>query len=271
MHKKKYESLKVSQDGAIGFIQIDRPEKRNALSLIMMKDLRRALEDFDPSVSVVILHGSGGNFSAGADLGEFADGFGEDSEDSNENSNTIEEVMEMSVWRDTLNAIRFGTRPIIAALEGAVIGGGLETAVAAHIRVADETAFFSLPEGARGVYPGGGASRTIARLIGADLTTDLILTGRRLNADEAERHSLVQYKTEVGGALEKARELAIKVSENLPLTNYFAIQLPIRLEQQTFDNGVFFEDIAASMPWSTKESNERVIEFLTKNRRRKNT
>ena len=108
--------------------------------------------------------------------------------------------------------------PFIAAISGACIGGGLELASACHLRVADETAFFALPEGQRGIYIGGGGSVRIARLLGVGRMTDLMLTGRVLTVAEAERFGVVQYAVPKGNHFERAMSLAKRVAENAPLT-----------------------------------------------------
>ena len=106
-----------------------------------------------------------------------------------------------------------GRIPFVAALHGAVIGGGFELAAAAHVRVADETAFFALPEGQRGIFIGGGGSVYLTKLIGVTRVIDLMLTGRVLSAAEAERAGAVQYLVEPGQALAHATELAKRIAQ----------------------------------------------------------
>ena len=110
-------------------------------------------------------------------------------------------------WHAIFDDIERGSIPFVAALHGAVVGGGLELAAAAHLRVADATAFFALPEGQRGIFVGGGGSVRIARLMSATRMADLMLTGRVLSAAEAERFNLVHYVT-VPAALAQAKTLA---------------------------------------------------------------
>ena len=121
--------------------------------------------------------------------------------------------------------------PVIAALKGAVIGGGLELACAAHIRVAEPSAYFALPEGQRGIFVGGGGSVRLPRLIGVARMTDMMLTGRVYSATEGAAYGFSQYLTEAGGALPKALELAERVAANAPLTNFAVLQaLPMIAE-----------------------------------------
>ena len=138
-----------------------------------------------------------------------------------------------------------GNIPFIAALHGATLGGGLETAAAAHIRVADETTFFGLPEGTRGIFIGGGGSVRVARLIGFARMQDMMLTGRVLKADEAERYGIVQYVVPKGQQMAKAKELALKICKNAPLSNFAITNSLPRLQDMSYDDGLYFERMVA--------------------------
>ena len=133
-----------------------------------------------------------------------------------------------------------GNIPFIAALHGATLGGGLETAAAAHIRVADETTYFGLPEGTRGIFIGGGGSVRVARLIGFARMQDMMLTGRVLKADEAERYGIVQYVVAKGQQIAKAKELAAEICKNAPLSNFAITNSLPRLQDMNYDDGLFF-------------------------------
>src|SRR6185312_9612369 len=115
---------------------------------------------------------------------------------------------------EIFDIIQRGPIPFVAAMHGAVVGGGLELATAAHIRVADETAFFGLPEGQRGIFVGGGGSVRIQRVIGYTVMCDLMLTGRLLNAQEAKENYIAQYVVPAGQALAKAKELGQRIAQN---------------------------------------------------------
>jgi len=123
-------------------------------------------------------------------------------------------------WHEAFNKMEYGGVPIIAALKGAVVGGGLELASAAHVRVIDPGTFFALPEGQRGIFTGGGATIRVSDMIGKYRMIDMILTGRVYQGQEAVDLGLAQYITEEGGSFAKAMELAEKVAQNLPLTNF---------------------------------------------------
>ena len=170
----------------------------------------------------------------------------------------------VAINQDKLN--EFMTRfvgDLGAALHGATLGGGLETAAAAHIRVAAETAFFALPEGTRGIFIGGGGSVRVARLIGFARMQDMMLTGRALKPDEAERYGLVHYVVPKGQSMAKARELATKICKNAPLSNFAITNSLPRLQDMSYDDGLFFERMVAEYTRSP-ESIERLHQFLNK-------
>ena len=133
--------------------------------------------------------------------------------------------------------------PFVAALHGAVVGGGLELAAAAHIRVADRTAFFGLPEGQRGIFVGGGGSVRVQRIVGYSVMADMMLTGRLLSVDEAEQLNVVRYVVDEGQALTKAKELAARIAQNTPLTNWQITNVLPRINDLSHDDGLFLEYI----------------------------
>jgi len=147
-------------------------------------------------------------------------------------------------------------------LHGAVIGGGFELAAVAHIRVADPTAFFQLPEGRRGIFIGGGGSVRIARLIGVSRLGELMLTGRRLEAEAAERMGLIHYLAPPGSALRLALELAAKVADNAPTVNYLILQALPRIADMSASDGLFTESLAAGLSQSSPEAQAGIAEFL---------
>jgi enoyl-CoA hydratase/carnithine racemase len=166
------------------------------------------------------------------------------------------------MWHAALERLQLGTVPVIAALHGAVVGGGLELASACHIRVADETTFFALPEGTRGIFVGGGGSVRIPRLIGVARMTDMMLTGRVYDAVEGERIGLAQYLVPKGQALSKALELALKVAQNAPMTNYALMHALPRIAEQPADQGYLTEALISAIAQSAPEAKARVRAFL---------
>jgi enoyl-CoA hydratase/carnithine racemase len=154
--------------------------------------------------------------------------------------------------------------PVVAALHGAVVGGGLELAASAHIRVADATTFFALPEGQRGIFVGGSGSVRVARLMTAARMTDLMLTGRVLNAEEGERWNLVHYLVPAGAALDKAKALARAAAGNASLSNYAIINALPRIQDMAQDDGLFVESLVAAFTQVRPEATERLKAFLEK-------
>jgi enoyl-CoA hydratase/carnithine racemase len=151
---------------------------------------------------------------------------------------------------------------VVAALHGAVVGGGLELASACHIRVADETTFYALPEGSRGIFVGGGGAVRIPRLIGAARMTDMMMTGRVYNAQDGDRVGFAQYLVPAGQAVDKAIELATRIAQNAPLTNYALMHALPRIAEQPADQGYLTEAMMAAIAQSAPEAKSRLRDFL---------
>ncbi|BAK65442.1 putative enoyl-CoA hydratase [Sphingobium sp. SYK-6] len=221
-------------EGDVALIGINRAAKRNAVSAAVMADLHEAFERAVSEARVGILFGHGGNFSAGLDLAEAA---------SRMQGGSAPKPWERGRWTVPLDLIARGPIPWIAALEGACIGGGLEIASACHVRVADATTFFALPEGKRGIFVGGGGAVRIQRLMGYARMADMMLTGRVLSAAEGERANLCQYVVPAGQSMETARELALKIASNAPNTNWAICAALPRIGDMGHGDGLFFEGL----------------------------
>lgn len=246
----KFVSYELS--GEIAIIRLIRPEKRNAISDAVIAELADASDRARADAKAAVITGEGDHFCAGLDLAEHAE------------KTAIEGIEGSRRWHEVFQRIQRGPIPYIAALHGAVVGGGLELAACAHLRVADETAFIALPEGKRGIFVGGGGSVSISRLMGVARMTDLMLTGRVLSAKEGERIGVLNYLTPKGDALEKAIELARSAAENAPLSNYAVINALQRIHDSGYDEGLFFESMIASFTQTTPDAKERLREFLEK-------
>ena len=221
-------------DGDVAIVGINRAEKRNAVNTAVMADLHEAFERAASEARVGILFGHGGHFSAGLDLAEAAQRMG---------GGAPPKPWERGRWTVPLDLVARGPIPWIAALEGACIGGGLEIASACQIRVADETTFFALPEGKRGIFVGGGGAVRIQKLTGYARMADMMLTGRALSAAEGERANLCQYVVPAGQAMAKAKELALKVASNTPNTNWAICAGLPRIGDMGHGDGLFFEGL----------------------------
>jgi (methylthio)acryloyl-CoA hydratase len=247
---KTYNYLQISQHDAIAHVALNRPDKRNALSDGVVAELRDYFENLAPQIKAVVLSGLGAHFCAGLDLSELKD------------RNAAQGLAHSRSWHKALDAIQFGTAPVVAALHGAVVGGGLELASTCHIRVADETSFYALPEGSRGIFVGGGGSVRIPKLIGAARMSDMMLTGRTYDAVEGERIGLSQYLVAQGQALDKAMELAARIAQNAAMTNYALMHALPRIAEQSADHGLFTEALISSIAQDAPEAKARVKAFL---------
>jgi (methylthio)acryloyl-CoA hydratase len=234
----------------IAVIRLTRGAKRNALNDGLILAIRELFEQMPEGVRAAVIDGEGEHFCAGLDLSELKE------------RDAGQGLHHSRMWHAALERVQYGPVPVIAALHGAVVGGGLELASACHIRVADETTFYALPEGTRGIFVGGGGAVRIPRLIGAARMTDMMLTGRVYNAQDGERIGLAQYLVAPGQAFDKAFELAVRVADNAPLTNYALIHALPRIAEQPADQGFLTEALMAAIAQSAPEAKERVRAFL---------
>lgn len=242
--------LRIEIRGPVAVVELARPAKRNALSDGLILAVREAFETLPEGVRAAVLAGQGEHFCAGLDLSELKErdaGAG---------------LHHSRMWHTALEAVQYGPVPVIAALHGAVVGGGLELASACHIRVADATTFYALPEGSRGIFVGGGGAVRIPRLIGAARMADMMLTGRVYQAEEGERVGFAQYLVPAGQAFERALALAERVAQNAPLTNYALMHALPRIAEQPADQGFLTEALMAAIAQSAPEAKDRVRAFL---------
>jgi len=237
---------------AVALIHIERPEKRNALDDDTVLALERLFIDLPAEVRAVVLTGRGEHFSAGLDLSALGE------------TDTFGGVAHSMMWHRAFRAIQYGRVPVVAALKGAVIGGGLELAAACHIRVAEPSAFFALPEGQRGLFVGGGGSVRIPRLIGVAAMTDMMLTGRVLDAEEGNKAGLAQYLVGEGEGLGKALALAERIAGNAPVSNFAVLQALPRIAESAPEAGYMMESMIAAIAQGGEDAKERMRAFLEK-------
>ena len=242
--------LHFEMRGAVAVVRLSRPAKRNALGDALILALRNLFETLPSTAKAAVLHGEGDHFCAGLDLSELTE------------RDAGQGLHHSRLWHAALNVLQFGPVPAVAALHGAVVGGGLELASACHIRVADDTAFYALPEGSRGIFVGGGGSVRIPKLIGVARMLDMMLTGRVYTAEEGERIGLAQYLTPKGAAFDKALALAERIAQNAPLTNYALLHALPRIAEQPADHGLFTEGLISAIAQSAPEAKSRVKAFL---------
>ena len=234
----------------IAVVTLTRAKKRNALNDALIASLRHLFENLPPETRAAVISGEGDHFCAGLDLSDLKE------------RDAGEGMHHSRSWHIALERIQYGPVPVVAALHGAVVGGGLELASACHIRVADESAFYALPEGTRGIFVGGGGSVRIPRLIGVPRMTDMMLTGRVYNAVDGERAGFAQYLVPTGSAFEKAMQLAQRVATNAPLTNYALTHVLPRIADQPADQGFITESMMSAIAQAAPEAKQRVRDFL---------
>ena len=244
--------LKVEIDSRIAVLTMDRPDKRNAMNDALLAAIDAFFSDPPKEVKVAILTGSGGHFCAGLDLSEHIHRTAE------------ENLMHSRNWHEVMDRIEFGKIPVISAMSGAVMGGGLELATSTHVRIADSSTVYQLPEGRRGIYVGGGASVRVARIMGAGRMREMMLTGRKINSDEGLALGLNHYAVAERTALEKAHELAEKIADNAPMSNYFMIHTIGRLEDMARADGLYAEALSAAVVQTTPDAKEGLSAFLEK-------
>ena len=154
--------------------------------------------------------------------------------------------------------------PVVAVLHGAVVGGGLELAAAVHIRVAERSAYYALPEGSRGIFVGGGGSVRLPPLIGVARMMDMMLTGRTLGAEEGQAIGITQYLVEDGAGMAKALELAERIAGNAPFTNFAVTHMLPRIARADPSAGFATEALTAAIAQGEKEAKKRLKAFLEK-------
>ncbi|HMS06010.1 MAG TPA: crotonase/enoyl-CoA hydratase family protein [Burkholderiaceae bacterium] len=240
-------------EGSIALIGLNRPDKRNAINDLLIDELRAAVLRAHEEADVAVLFGHGSNFCAGLDLAEaLARATGQIKPPRKRRRHN---------WHEVFDLIARGPIPFVAALHGAVVGGGLELAMAAHVRVADDTVVCGLPEGQRGIFVGGGGTVRIQRVVGTTVMMDMMLTGRLLNAGESEREHIVRYVVPAGKALEKARAIAERVGKNSLETNWMIINVLPRVHDLSHDDGLFMEQLNSARA-RPPEAEARLREFV---------
>jgi enoyl-CoA hydratase/carnithine racemase len=249
--------LRAEVAGAVLHLRLSRPEKRNAINDALIRELHGAFLHVPEGVRAAVISGEGAHFCAGLDLSEM------------DERSTFEGVAHSRQWHAAMDAVQFGRVPVVAALHGAVVGGGLELASSAHLRVAEDGTFYGLPEGQRGLFVGGGGSARVPRLVGVATMADMMLTGRVLGADEGQAAGLSQYRVpaEVGAgpgraALAKAIELAARIAENAPISNYAVMHALPRIAELPQAEGLFLESLMAAIAQGDEAAKQRMRDFV---------
>ncbi len=244
--------LKVEVDGQIATLTMNRPDKRNAMCEALLDAMDAFFSEPPKDVRVVILTGTAGHFCSGLDLSEHV------------HRSPEENLYHSRHWHSVMEKIQFGGLVVVSAMFGAVIGGGLEIAASTHVRIAESSTIFQLPEGRRGIFVGGGATAKVGRIIGADRMTEMMLTGRKYDAQDGVRLGLAHYAVPDGEGMALAQSLAGKISRNAPLSNYFMVQAIAHIGDMSHRDGLFTESLAASLSQTTPDAEEGLNAFLEK-------
>jgi enoyl-CoA hydratase/carnithine racemase len=244
--------VRVEREGPVGIVTLDRPERRNALSPEVMAALADAVDAFDRDTGVhcLVIAGSDEVFAAGADIKAMSE-------------RSFQEVLEASTvgfWQ-RIGACR---TPMIAAVSGFALGGGCELALLCDMIVASESAEFGQPEITLGIIPGGGGTQRLARVIGKQRTMELVLTGRRIDAAEAERLGIVNVVAPKGRWREEALELAGVIARRPPLAVKLAKQAVLAAEEMTLSAGLSHERRLYELAMATEDRVEGMTAFLEK-------
>ena len=250
--QKLPKSLKLERRGAIAILTLARPEKRNALNDTTVLGLETLFATLPAGVKAIVLHAQGKHFSAGLDLSEL------------KILSTEEGIAHSRMWHRVFHQIEFGRVPVVTVMHGAVVGGGLELAAATHIRIAERSTYYALPEGSRGIFVGGGGSVRLPRLIGVTHMMDLMLTGRTYGAEEGQALGLSHYLVEDGEGLAKGIALAKRIATNSSTTNFAIMHALPRIAEQDRASGYLMESLTAAISQGNDEAKQRIKDFLEK-------
>ncbi len=246
------EVIKLIRLGSIAHLTLNRPSKRNALNDAVIAALDSFFSAIPVDVRVIVLSGEGGHFSSGLDLSEQV------------HRAPLQVMAHSRNWHRVMAQVQNSPVPVVAAMTGAVMGGGLEFAAACHVRVAEENVRFQMPEGQRGIFVGGGGSVRIARLIGSDRLTEMMLTGRVYSGTEGERLGLAHYVVPEAQALAKAFELAEQIARNSRTINTMVMQAIANIGTMSPEAGLYAESLAAALSQTGSDAAEGLRAFLEK-------
>jgi enoyl-CoA hydratase/carnithine racemase len=251
-----YETIEVAVHGRVAVLSLHRPELMNAISTAMRAELRHALEELqaDADIGAAVLTGGGDKaFSAGMDLREFSKLLAQ---------TPVAEVKRIRVASH--EGIAAFDKPIVAAVNGLAMGGGVELALQCDVILAADEASFAFPEVRRGLMPGNGGTQRLSRRIGRARALEMILTGRSVSAQEALAIGLVEFIVPRAGLLAGAIELASQMGANAPLAVRNAKAAVVRGAEMTLEEGLRLEQDLAAFLYTTEDAREGPIAFQEK-------
>jgi (methylthio)acryloyl-CoA hydratase len=250
--------LTVETEGAVTTVTLARPKLRNAINEDMLQEIEDVFRKPPKATRCFVLAAQGEHFCAGLDLREHYD----------KDRTPLEFMAVCQAWHRSFDVIQFSGIPVIAALQGAVVGGGLELAAATHVRIAEPSTFFALPEGQRGIFTGGGATVRVARIITPARMVDMMLSARTYNAERGLDLGLCHELVAPGQALAKAKTLAAQVATHPPTTNFAIVTGIARINDMSTTDGLFAEGLLAMAVQTNPDLRERLEAFFSKKTKR---
>jgi enoyl-CoA hydratase len=249
---KAYKTIMVEKKKGIGYLTLKRPEVRNAFNQEMIDEIRDALRriDKDEKIRVLIITGAGKAFQAGADIAELS----------------VMKPMNILRWNEGIVRINAALeklrQPVIAAINGAAMGGGLELAISCTLRVIEESAKMAIPEVKLGIIPGTGGTQRLPRLIGKGRAAKILLTGEPIDAQEAYRIGLVNEVVPDGEAVNGAEEMARKIMANAPIAVEMAKDALEIGKDLPLEHAVQYSQKNCVICFSTEDMKEGMSAFL---------
>ena len=248
-----YETITEDVEDHVALIKLNRPDALNALNTQLLGELCQALEEADANdkVRCIVITGSEKAFAAGADIKEMS-------------TKAFGEVFSENLFADATDRMTKIRKPIIAAVAGYALGGGCELAMACDFIIAADTAKFGQPEINLGVIAGMGGTQRLTRFVGKSKAMDMNLTGRFMNAEEAERSGLVSRIVPAKKLIEEAMGAAQKIAEKSMLTTIAAKESVNRSYEVTLSEGMLFERRVFHSMFATEDQKEGMAAFLEK-------
>jgi enoyl-CoA hydratase len=246
----------VEREEPVAVALLDRPQQLNALSNELMDELVSVLQelDDDDSIRCIVVGGSERAFAAGADIAELA------------TSSPVDLYYQRRV--DRWDAIRALRKPVVAAVSGYCLGGGCELALACDLIVASESAVFGQPETGVGIIPGAGGTQRLTRVVGKSVAMDVILSGRRLGAHEAQAMGLVARVVAREAWLDEAKRVAHEIAAKAPVATRLAKEAVNRSYEGSLSLGLDYERRALYLAFASADAREGLNAFLEKRRPR---
>ena len=248
-----FETIVVETQGHVGTITLDRTESLNALNATLLNELATAVGKFDAddAIGAIVITGSDKAFAAGADIKEMAE-------------RTYPATMLDDFMGGPWEAIPNCRKPVIAAVAGYALGGGCEVALMCDIIIAADTARFGLPEITLGVIPGAGGTQRLIRAVGKAKAMEMILSGRFMTAEEAERSGLVSRVVAEGALMDEAMTLAAKIADMSGVAVITAKRAVERAHEVSLSEGLEFERTAFYSLFATEDQKEGMAAFVEK-------